>query len=680
MKATSLFPENEMTSSPYSLFADVALGVPQEEPYQYGVPMEFKEQIAIGKRVRVPLRSQTRIGYVVGISKTASLKNIKPIAEVLDSEGPFLTEKFRKLTHWMSEYYFCSWGQAIEAVMPTPFKKGKTVMKSRSPKNTEESLVHATPVHSLTAQQSQVYESIWLTLKKHQFKKFLLHGITGSGKTEIYLCLIEKLIQEERGSIVLVPEISLTPQTTQRFKARFGDLVAVVHSRISTGKRLEEWHRLRKGEAKVVVGARSAVFSPVKDLGIIVIDEQHDDSYKQEETPRYEAGRVAEERCRIEGAVLLSASATPSLESYFEAKKAEGELLTLSERIEQRPLPQVTILDMRNERRGRTIRLFSIKLEDAIQKALDKKEQVMLLMNRRGFAPFVSCMTCGTPVGCPRCRVSMVFHHDLQKLLCHTCHYMKFPPKMCPACNKGYVRYMGIGTEKVESEAARLFPQARIARMDRDATSRKDAHEKLLERFRRREVDILLGTQMIAKGHDFPAVSVIGVISADTALNLPDFRSAERAFSLLTQVAGRAGRKDIPGRVFIQTFLPTHYAIQAAKDHDYHEFYAKEIRFREQLKMPPYQKLIQIILQGRVEKDVLKRALEFRKKLEEKSKSRGLEIMGPAPCLVSKRYGQYLWNLYLKVGDLLKANIWLKEELQSFGRQGVKITVDVNPR
>ena len=559
-----------------SIFVDVALGVPQEEPYQYSVPVEFKDQVHIGRRVWVPLRAQMRIGYIVGISPGPQVKNVKPIREIIDSQS-YLSEPLLDLTQWMSQYYFCSWGQAIESAMPAPFKKGKTTMKSRVKANPDESLIHATPACTLTEDQEMVFQTISGALDKRQFANFLLHGVTGSGKTEIYLRLIEKLIQEDYGSIVLVPEISLTPQTTHRFKARFGDQVAVVHSRISAGKRLEEWHRLRNGEAKVVIGARSAVFSPMRSLGLIVIDEEHDDSYKQDETPRYEAGLVADRRCRLENAVLLKASATPSLESFFKATGThDTQLVSLPERIEKRPLPEVDIIDMRQERAGRTVRIFSVALENAIQKALDQKEQVMLLMNRRGFAPFVNCMTCGFVMSCPRCRVSLVFHHDLGKLLCHICHHSKVSPKMCPACDKGYIRFFGIGTEKVESEAARLFPYARITRMDRDATTRKDSHEKILECFRKQEIDILLGTQMIAKGHDFPGVSVIGVISADTALDLPDFRSAERTFDLLTQVAGRAGRKDIPGRVFIQTFLPQHYAIMASKKHDYLSFYNLE--------------------------------------------------------------------------------------------------------
>lgn len=412
-------------------YADIALGVPQDEPYQYLIPPDLQSQIQVGVRAKVPLRSQTKIGYVVGVSEKSVVPYLKPITEIIDQES-FVSRAFLELTRWMSDYYFCSWGQAIETAMPAPFKKGKTTMKSRIA-NTSTSLVHATPVHELTEEQAGVVETIQAKLQQKCFSHFLLHGVTGSGKTEVYLRLIEGLIKEGRGSIVLVPEISLTPQTTQRFKARFGNEVAVVHSRISMGKRLEEWHRLRKGEARVVVGARSAIFSPVQNLSLVIIDEEHDDSYKQGETPRYEAGRVAEKRCQIENAVLLKASATPALESFYSTKS----ILNLPHRIAQRPLPEVQIVDMRQERAGRSIRLFSVVLENAIRKALDQKEQIMLLMNRRGFSPYVNCPSCGAAMQCRKCRVSLVFHHDISALLCHICHYKIKPPRICPACDKG---------------------------------------------------------------------------------------------------------------------------------------------------------------------------------------------------------------------------------------------------
>jgi len=663
-------------------YVDVALGIPQEEPFQYSVPKNLEASIGIGKRVKVPLRSQTRIGYIVGISDKTEFDSLKPIQDVID-ESSFIPEHFLKLTKWMSEYYFCSWGQALEAALPAPFKKGKTTMKSRPRKKNadDDLLVHATEtIYKLTKDQENAYHFILNELQKKEHDSVLLYGVTGSGKTEVYLRLIEQVLKEDGSAIVLVPEISLTPQTTDRFKSRFGHRIAVIHSRITAAKRLEEWHRIRVGEARVIVGARSALFSPVKNLRLLIIDEEHDDSYKQAETPRYDALLVAKKRCELEKAILLTGTATPRLESYYNASLNRIKMVQLPKRIEDRPLPEVRAIDMRIQVSTRQTRIFSYPLADAIQDALTQGEQVILFLNRRGFSPYVSCLTCGYVCVCPRCRVSLVFHHHRQSLLCHTCNYTGFPPKLCPSCQKGYIRYLGIGTEKVESEAHRLFPTARIARMDRDTTSKAGSHARILKSFRKREIDILLGTQMITKGHDFPGVSVVGVISADIGLHLPDFRSAERTFDLLTQVAGRAGRNHLRGKVFIQTYVPGHYVVVAAKEHDYVEFYHKEVKFREELHLPPFRNMIKMVLGSNIERVVLRKALEFKKQIEPEANKLGIEIAGPAPCLVSKRRGFFMWNIFYKGHDILSMNKFLKAEIKKFDRRGVNITVDVDPR
>jgi primosomal protein N' (replication factor Y) len=661
------------------LFADVALGVPQEEPFQYAVPEGLRAAVAVGKRVRVPLRNQTRWGYVVGLSRTPLVASPRPIEEVLDPE-PLIGPRFLELARWVSQYYFSSWGQAIEAGLPAPFKKGVTTMRRRAPKGAGgEGFIHATPEpRVLTPDQTAVRDRIAAALDRRAFARFLLHGVTASGKTEVYLNLIKKLLADGRGAIVLVPEISLTPQTTDRFASRFEGKVAVLHSGLAAGKRLEEWHRIRRGDARVVVGARSAVFSPVPDLGLVIIDEEHDDSYKQDETPRYDAWRVAEERCRLEGAVLVRATATPRLESYHQALQGQAELLELARRIEGRPLPSVEIIDMREEFRGRVVPAFSRALESAVRAALERGEQVMLFLNRRGFASFVSCVGCGHVMACDRCRVSLVFHHGRQALVCHTCSKSVRAPKVCPACDKGYLLYGGLGTEKVESEVHRLFPRARVARMDTDTTRRAGSHERILRAFRKREVDVLLGTQMIAKGHDFPGVSLIGVISADTALHLPDFRAAERAFDLLTQVAGRAGRENTPGRVVIQTYVPRHYAVTAAQGHDYRRFYDREIGFREELGFPPFRHLVDVTVAAPQEPAVLRKALEFKRHLE--AEPGAADVLGPSPALVPKRRGVYLWHLLLRGDDPVRMSGFLRERLRTFDKRGVRFTVDVDPR
>lgn len=663
------------------LYADVALPLPGQEPYSYSVPDPWASRIRIGQMVRVPLGSQSsRIGYVVGLSPSAHGLNparIKPIESIVSDEV-FVTPVFFQLGRWMSEYYACSWGQAIETILPAPFRKGQIRMGHKSAPE-EEPPVHTTPRHSLTSDQNRAIQEALPALKERRFAQFLLHGVTGSGKTEVYLSLIEEALRRGRGAIVLVPEISLTPQTTERFRDRFGDQVAVLHSRLAPGRRLAEWHRIREGSARVVVGARSAVFGPVQDLGILIMDEEHDDSYKQDETPRYDAGSVAERRCELEKAILIRAGATPSLESVHAARRNWIHLLSLPKRVNNRPLPEVRVVDMRNERAGKNTRIFSVALETAVQKAISNKEQAIILMNRRGFSPFVTCASCGFVAACERCRVSLVFHRERARLLCHSCQKIESPPTSCPKCS-GHMRYWGIGTEKVEVEAHRLFPTARIGRMDSDATRKQGSHAKILRQFRKKEIDILLGTQMIAKGHDFPDVTVIGVISADTALHLPDFRAGERAFALLTQAAGRAGRDKAPGTVFIQTTAPDHYAIKAAATQDYDKFYETEIALRKELGNPPLRHLVRAVIYGKVENVVYRRALEFRKATENGVRILKGELLGPAPCSVSKRNDRYYWAIHYKVDEVMPLNDLLLKHAKKLDGRGAEIAVDVDPR
>ncbi len=378
--------------------------------------------------------------------------------------------------------------------------------------------------------------------------------------------------------------------------------------------------------------------------------------------------------------MLVLGSATPSLESYHATEAGRAVIAELPERIEQRPLPIVEIVDMRRQREAKKEHIFSVPLENAVNESLAKKEQVMLLLNRRGFSTYLHCSSCGYVMTCPNCRISLAYHFDAGSLLCHVCHYHATPQRLCPGCNKNYLHYFGTGTQKVEQEARRLFPDARVGRMDTDSTAHKDAHETILRAFRKKEIDILIGTQMIAKGHDFPNVSLIGVISADTALHVPDFRSSERTFDLLTQVAGRAGRGDIPGKVLIQTFVPFHYAIQSAKDHDFLEFYGKEIRVRSELEMPPFTRLIQVIGKGKNEKEVVRRMMELTRALESAVKGTPMRLLGPAPCAVSKQHGMFFWNFYLKGPDMTQMRRVLDETLTASKKAGVVLSVDVDPQ
>ncbi len=669
-------------------YADIALGLPSALPFQYEIPDSLIGKLQLGQRVWVRVRERKLVGYIVAFSEEKGYDQVKAIDSLID-EKPLLDAHFLDLSHWISERYFCSQGQAIEAILPAPFKKGRFLMKSRAKKISETAeSVNPTDL-ALTPFQEEAYRRISEKIQAKKSAVFLLHGITGSGKTEVYMHVIRDLLKESRGSIMLVPEISLTPQTVDRFYSRFGDCLAVIHSRLPQGRRVEEWHRIRSGKARVVVGARSAVFSPVQNLGLIVIDEEHDTSYKQGETPRYHAREVAAWRTKAARAVLLLGGATPSLESYFSSEtptqvfsgKPEICRLELPERIEKRPLPQVEIVDMRRPVKEKRDYIFSPALESAVIAALEKKEQVMLLLNRRGFSTHLHCNGCGYVVRCENCRISMAYHFDKSILLCHLCEFRMTPERLCPSCRKSYLHYFGIGTQKVYEEAHRLFPAARLERMDTDSTKKKDGHELILRSFKRGDIDILIGTQMIAKGHDFPNVSLIGVISADTALHIPDFRASERTFALLTQVAGRAGRGDIPGKVIIQTHVPHHYSIQSAKDHNYLEFYNQEIEFRRELNMPPHTHLVRVVFSSLIEKEVIRQILVFAKTLELKlPQNPAMKILGPAPALVSREKGQFHWNFYLKGPDVFAINALLRQELAVFKKSRVTISVDVDPQ
>ena len=453
---------------------------------------------------------------------------------------------------------------------------------------------------------------------------FLLHGVTGSGKTEVYLQAIAHALEQGGGAIVLVPEISLTPQTVERFKARFSNgplqtLVAVLHSHLSAGERHDEWHKIRQGRARIVIGARSAIFAPVDPLGLIIVDEEHENSYKQEEAPRYHARDVAVLRGQMEGAVVVLGSATPSMESFYNVQRHKYKLLELLQRADDKRMPVVRVIDLRQAVRGdKGPPIFSPELKEAIQQRLEKKEQVILFLNRRGYSTSLQCPLCGFVAECPNCSVALTYHRHTQKLLCHICAFETPAPKVCPdeKCRNPAIRYAGIGTQKVEDTLTRLFPQARIKRMDSDALQRKEDYRRILGDFRTGKLDILVGTQMIAKGLHFPNVTLVGIIYADMGLHIPDFRAGERTFQLLTQVSGRAGRGEVEGEVFVQSFTPFHPAIQYARHHDFAGFYEQEIEFREQLKYPPVSRIALLTLKGRNEEKVKLSADHLRKELE----------------------------------------------------------------
>ena len=660
-------------------FAEIAVPLPVRRPFHYKIPDELKAKAAVGKRVWVPFGPRKLVGYIVGLVDKPQVDGIRDIISVIDDETPVLNKELLELTKWIAGYYHASWGEAIKAALPGTLKKGKIKTKPRHPSADEE--YEPTKNFNPTQEQAAALRSIKGSIAGRKNDIYLLHGITGSGKTEVYLQSIEAALKLGKSAIVLVPEISLTPQAIERFKSRFGGIVAVLHSRLLESERFLEWKKLKEGSAKIAVGARSAIFAPLDDLGLIVIDEEHETSYKQDDAPRYNARDAAVERSRISGATVILGSATPSMESYQKAVSGEYKLLRLTERIEKRPLPKVDIIDMRQELLdSREHKIFSRALEHAISQVLGRHGQVMLFMNRRGFSTFINCRKCGYVVTCRYCNVSMTYHFDTKKLNCHYCNYQTEPPERCPKCKTEGIRYFGIGTQKIESEAARLFPAARIARMDTDATAKRGSHRQILSEFNKHKIDILIGTQMIAKGHDFPRVMLVGVVSADTALNLPDFRAGERTFNLLTQVAGRAGRGSEPGRVIVQTFSPNHYAIEKSILHDYVGFFEQEIGFRKELNYPPFTHIVEIKLRGRKEERVVKAAQDLAAILNLFIGGKSVEMVGPAQEFISKIKGQFRWNLLLKGGDPGAICGFIDKALDNLkGRSGLIITVDVDP-
>ncbi len=518
---------------------------------------------------------------------------------------------------------------------------------------------------------------------------FLLHGVTGSGKTEVYLQAIAHSLAKGRGAIVLVPEISLTPQTVERFKARFSSgpvrtAIAVLHSHLSAGERHDEWHKIRDGRAKIVIGARSAVFAPVEPLGLIIVDEEHEHSYKQEEAPRYNARDVAVVRGQMEKATVVLGSATPSMESFHNAKKGKYRLLELPTRADNAKMPVVRVVDMRMvARKQKDQTVLSPQLKEAILQRLEKKEQVMLFLNRRGFATSMQCPKCGYIAQCPNCSVSLTYHRAAQQLRCHICNHQSKAPSICPeaSCGNPAIRFAGLGTEKVETTLAKIFPHARISRMDSDTLKRKEDYRRILGDFRTGKIDILVGTQMIAKGLHFPNVTLVGIIHADLGLHVPDFRAGERTFQLLTQVAGRAGRGDIEGEVWIQAFTPFHPAIQYARRHDVLGFYEQEIEFREQLRYPPFARVALLTFKGRNEEKVEFTAKHFRKLLDPlAAEFNDLKLAGPAPAPLAKAESFHRFQIMLRAGQMSRLSRRLSEiSLANRLPDDIRLVIDIDP-
>jgi len=506
------------------------------------------------------------------------------------------------------------------------------------------------PPHALNVSQQAAFSRLSAAVSANQYAAFLLQGVTGSGKTEVYLRTIEAALAEGRSALLMVPEIALTPQVAGQFAVRFGEQVAILHSAFSESERAEYWRRIRRCEARVVVGTRSAVFAPMPDLGLILVDEEHDGSYKQEETPRYNGRDVAVVRAQQIGAVVVLGSATPSLETRHNADLGKYERLLLPERIEQRPMPQVEIVDLRQEfLETKKNVLFSRRLIENVQEKLALGEQAMLLMNRRGYSSFVACRSCGYKVECVNCSVTLTYHRRDRRLLCHYCGYAEKVPQTCVKCESEHIQFIGSGSEKIEEELKEAFPAARIARMDRDTINSKGDYENILNGFREKNFDILVGTQMIAKGHDIPNVTLVGIVNADIGLGMPDFRAAERTFQLLTQAAGRAGRGGVPGTVILQTINPEHYAVRFAAVQDYELFYTKELHFRKVMRYPPFASLANIVFRSERQEEALRMSGEVAELLKEEKE--GVRMLGPAEAPVPRVNKEFRYQMLIKAAQ-----------------------------
>lgn len=534
----------------------------------------------------------------------------------------------------------------------------------------------------LNTEQQQAVSRILAAEAQGEATTFLLEGITGSGKTEVYLQSIAEILNKGKTAMMLVPEIALTPQMVQRFKSRFGKAVAVLHSGLSQGEKYDEWRKIERGEAQVVVGARSAVFAPLQKIGLIIIDEEHEATYKQEDTPRYHARDLAIWRSQYHHCPVILGSATPSLESRARAQKKRYELLYLTQRAhENAQLPSVTIVDLKEEYAQKNTSTFSRLLQEKISNRLQQKEQIVLLLNRRGYSSFMMCRDCGYVLPCPNCDISLTLHMDVKKMRCHYCGHQENIPKKCPDCQGEKIRYYGTGTQKVEEELQERFPSARILRMDVDTTRKKGAHEKILKAFEEQEADILLGTQMIAKGLDYPNITLVGVLNADTALNLPDFRSSERTFQLLTQVSGRAGRGAKPGEVIVQTFNPEHHSIVLAQAQDYEAFYQQEMILRHQSGYPPFYFTVKITISHPAEQVVAKKSYQIAEQLKN-GLSPESRILGPTPSGIARIKNRYYYQIILKYKHEVHLHRMLREILetsQSEQRKNLYVSIDYEP-
>lgn len=730
----------------FELYAEVIINsdaIEIDRPFTYKVKEELLDIIEVGHRVKVPfgVKNNPTEAFVLGLKCEGieNVKKIKYISSILD-DIPILTRDDLRLIDFLRENYLCKYIDAIRTIIPSGLSKGiknkkKTVIvfnkeldgmfkdkdnyvkivnliKEKNGELTKSEIINDYSLSSyslnkliengyLLTEDRVVYryntrsyieesKNVLNDEQKNAFNKilnsdkkgFLLKGVTGSGKTEVYMNLVGETLKEGKSAIVLVPEISLTPQMIERFKGRFGKNVALFHSKLSQGERFDEWYRIKKGEARLVVGARSAIFLPLDNLGIIIIDEEHENTYKSEQNPKYSTKEVAKFLSEIKGCKYILGSATPSIETYYEALNGKLELVEIKNRVSNRPLPQMEIVDMREELKSRNLSLLSRSLYNEMKETLERKEQIILFLNRRGFSSFVSCRSCGYVFKCPECDLSMTYHKN-GYLICHYCGRAQREQKVCPECGSKYVKFFGAGTQRVEEEVKKYFPKARVMRMDVDTTRSKDSHENIYNAFKSGEGDILIGTQMVSKGLDFKNVTLVVVLAADISLNIPDYRSSERTYQIITQVAGRAGRGEKKGKVVIQTYTPNSLSLQYAIENNYNDLYNEEIKVRKIMNYPPFSTIFLINSiskdEGKLKEFMNKVGESLRKLLDSRE---DIQILGPVPCIITKLKDNYRWqiiikgnldnNLKLKIKDILY-------ELNKSVYNEIRISMDINP-
>ncbi len=641
--------------------------------FTYSVPEELVPQIKTGSRVLTPFKRAEKVGIITciykkgksGLSREITVKEVK---DVLDDE-PFLPRNILKIIEWTGQYYLSTPGLALKNAVPSAFftggRPGKTRITYDKEIKEQKAFELMPEQREALARINQVNEGV-----------FLLHGVTGSGKTEVYMRAIHAL-PDDRNAIVLVPEISITAQMIDRFRSSFGEQVVFFHSGISRGEKIRQWWKMRRGEARVVIGVRSAVFAPYEKLGLIVVDEEQEASYKQSDGLRYNARDVALVRAKLEGFKIVLGSATPSLESYHNAMEGKFNYLELPKRVGSRPMPDVEILDLTKEKKWTAA--FSERLLNVLKDNFLQGKQALIMLNRRGYAPFLMCTDCGYSAKCPACSITLTYHKDTETLKCHYCGSFLYPYKKCPECEGTKIRYAGLGTQKVEEELQVLVPSINLSRMDSDTTQKKLSHYRIIKEMEDGATDVLLGTQMVAKGHDLPNVTVSAVISSDMALNLPDFRSAERAFQLFVQLAGRAGRGDYPGKVYIQTYNPGHYVFEYVKNNDYKGFFQKEMSLREELSYPPFSKMVRIVLKFRT-RDMGKQIIKEVSEIINKTSSRGIDILGPSPAPIEKIRNLWRWHLIIKGENSRNLRSKASRILRMLNEiDNIKTYVDVDP-